>query len=58
MGEIRFAISNELHKELKQMALDRGITLKQLIVDVFEQYTEEDKQQKSMNSKGVKEVIS
>ena len=58
MGEIRVSISNELHKELKQMVLDRGISLKQLIVDIFERYTEEDRQQKSTTGKGKKEVIS
>ena len=47
LGEIRVSIPNELHKELKQMALDRGISLKQLIVDIFERYTREYRQQKS-----------
>ena len=58
MGEVRLSISNKLHKELKQMALNRGVSLKQLIVDIFERYTEEDKQQKSMTDKGKKQVIS
>jgi len=46
LGEIRLSISNKLHKELKQMALNRGVSLKQLIVDIFERYTEEDRQRK------------
>ncbi len=47
MGEIRVAISNELHKELKQIALDKGTSLKQLIVDIFARYAKEHGQQKS-----------
>lgn len=56
MGEIRCPIPNKLHKELKQVALDRGTTLKQLIVDIFERYTEEHRQQKSLTIKMEKEV--
>lgn len=47
MGEIRLSIPNNLHKELKQIALDKGITLKQLIIDIFEEYTKVRKQNKS-----------
>lgn len=57
MGEIRISISNELHKDLKQMALDKGVSLKQLIVDIFERYTKEGGQQKSTADKEKKEVI-
>ena len=39
MGELRLSIPNELHKELKQRALDKGVSLKQLILDIFENYT-------------------
>ena len=39
MGELRLSIPNELHKELKQRALDKGVSLKQLILDIFEKYT-------------------
>ena len=39
MGELRLSIPKELHKELKQKALDKGITLKQLILDIFQNYT-------------------
>ena len=46
MGEIRLSIPNELHKELKQIALNKEISLKQLIVGVLERYTREEKQQK------------
>jgi len=58
LGEIRVSISNGLHKELKQVALDRGITLKQLIIEVFERCAEEDRQPRSTISKGKKEVKS
>lgn len=43
MGELRIVIPNELHKELKQVALDKGITLKQLILEIFESYTKKEK---------------
>jgi len=56
LGEIRVSIPNKLHKELKQIALDRGTTLKQLIVDVFGRYTEGYRQQKSTTGKVEKEV--
>jgi len=56
LGEIRGSIPNKLHKELKQIALDRGTTLKQLIVDIFERYTVEYRQQKSTTGKVRKEV--
>lgn len=39
MGELRLSIPTELHKELKQRALDKGVSLKQLILDIFENYT-------------------
>ena len=58
MGEIRVAISDVSHKKLKQMALDRGITLKQLLVNIFEECIEQDRQQKSAAGKGEKKVIS
>ena len=47
MGEIRVPVNNELHKELKQIALDKGTSLKQLIVDIFARYVKEHSQQKS-----------
>lgn len=52
LGEIRVSISKELHKELKQIALDKGTSLKQLIVDVFGRYTEGYRQQKNTSGKG------
>jgi hypothetical protein len=39
MGELRFGIPNELHKTLKKKALDKGISLKQLIIDILDGYT-------------------
>lgn len=38
MGELRVQIRNELHKALKQIALEKGITLKKLIADILEEY--------------------
>jgi len=38
VGEIRIRIPNDLHKALKQLAIDRGITLKKLITDILEDY--------------------
>jgi len=39
MGELRLSIPNELHKELKQRALDKEVSLKRLILDILESYT-------------------
>ena len=39
MGELRLYIPNEIHKELKKRALDKGVSLKQLILDIFDTYT-------------------
>lgn len=36
MGELRVTISDVLHRELKRKALDRGITLKKLVIDTLE----------------------
>lgn len=38
MGELRVRISNELHKALKQEALNKGTTLKKLVTDMLEKY--------------------
>ncbi len=39
MGELRLSIPNELHKELKKRALDKGVSLKQLTLKIFEHST-------------------
>lgn len=41
LGELRVRIPNELHKALKQLALDRSITLKNLIINILEEYVKE-----------------
>jgi len=41
LGELRFSIPDKLHKELKKIALDKSVSLKQLIVDIFELYTKD-----------------
>jgi predicted HicB family RNase H-like nuclease len=38
VGELRVQIPNELHKKLKQLALDKGVTLKKLIADILGEY--------------------
>lgn len=47
MGELRLSIANELHKALKQKALDKGVSLKQLILDILENYTGKSKTETS-----------
>ena len=43
MKEIRIQISDRLHKQLKQKALDEGTTLKNLTIKALEEYTEKPK---------------
>ena len=40
MGTLNFYLPDELHKELKHEALDRGIPLKLLIFDILRSYTD------------------
>jgi predicted HicB family RNase H-like nuclease len=51
MGELRLSIPNGLHKELKQRALDKGVSLKQLILDIFENYTNKGRTEKGKTKK-------
>ncbi|NQT74463.1 MAG: hypothetical protein HQ553_17120 [Chloroflexi bacterium] len=47
LGELRLTIPNGLHKKLKLIALEKESSLKQLIIDVLEGYTQNtQKQQK------------
>jgi len=41
LGELRIIIPDKIHKKLKRMAIDKGITLKQLITDIFELHTKD-----------------
>ena len=41
LGELRLSIPNKIHKALKQIALDKGVSLKQLILNIFENHTVE-----------------
>ena len=41
LGELRLAIPDKLHKELKRIALDKGVSLKRLINDIVESYTKD-----------------
>ena len=38
MKELRLQITEELHKQLKQAALDEGVTLKRLTTNALEEY--------------------
>lgn len=51
LGEIRVSIPDQLHRELKQVALDKGTSLKQLIVDVLQLYTSKEDQGNGSNEK-------
>lgn len=46
MKELRLQITNELHKDLKQRALDEDVTLKQLTTEALEEYIRRPKEQK------------
>ena len=39
LGELRFSIPDKIHKELKKIALDKGVSLKRLLIDICELYT-------------------
>ena len=38
MGELRIIIPPELHKRLKQRAVDRGISIKELVPEIIRDY--------------------
>ena len=38
MKELRLQITEDLHKKLKQTALDESLTLKRLMTDALEEY--------------------
>jgi predicted HicB family RNase H-like nuclease len=41
MGELRVTIPDELHKALKQEALNKGTTLKKLVTNILEKYVKD-----------------
>lgn len=41
LGELRFSIPPKIHKELKKIALDKGVSLKRLLIDICELYTKD-----------------
>ena len=41
MGELRVDVPDVLHKSLKRQALDEGLTLKQLVVNICQSYVQE-----------------
>lgn len=43
LGELRLSIPDKLHKKLKKTAIDRGVTLKELITEIFEMFTKDTK---------------
>jgi predicted HicB family RNase H-like nuclease len=38
MGELRISLPNDLHKQLRRMALDDGTSLKELVSKVLKAY--------------------
>ena len=40
MGELRISIPDDLHKQLKKMALDEGSSLKKVVIQVLKAYAE------------------
>ena len=38
MGELRILIPNDLHKQLKRMALDDGNSLKELVISILKDH--------------------
>jgi hypothetical protein len=51
MGELRIDVPNELHKSLKRVALDKGISLKVLIPEIFSLYIKEQKRKEASPQK-------
>jgi hypothetical protein len=51
LGELRLSIPDKLHKKLKKIAIDRGVTLKELTTDIFELFTEDTKNKVKKSSK-------
>lgn len=47
MKELRLQVSEELHRQLKQMALDKGATLKSLLTSALEKYVRSPGEEKS-----------
>jgi len=52
MKEIRLQITEELHKKLKQTALDESLTLKRLTTDALEEYIRRRKEEESSKQGG------
>lgn len=46
MKELRLQITDKLHKQLKQRALDEGVTLKRLTTKALEEYIRRCEEQK------------
>jgi predicted HicB family RNase H-like nuclease len=42
MGELRISLPNDLHKQLRRMALDDGTSLKELVSKVLKAYAGKD----------------
>ena len=42
MGELRISLPNDLHKQLRRMALDDGTSLKELVAKVLKAYAGQD----------------
>jgi len=52
MKELRLQITEELHKQLKQKALDESLTLKRLTTTALEEYIRRRKEEESSRQGG------
>ncbi len=52
MKELRLQITEELHKQLKQTALDESLTLKRLTTDALEEYIRRYREEESRRRGG------
>ena len=52
MKELRLQITEELHKQLRQTALDESLTLKRLMTNALEEYNIKRKEKESSRQGG------
>ena len=52
MKELRLQITEELHKQLRQTALDESLTLKRLMTEALEEYVRRRQEEESSRQGG------
>ena len=52
MKELRLQITEELHKQLRQTGLDKGLTLKRLMTEALEEYIRRRQEEESSSQGG------